>query len=124
MSGPAARRRTRVSDRTTPQPVCAGIGSIGAVCPSQTVLETRHKQTCDLHMLKAGRSKFPASLESIATPETRGLGEQCWIVLIDLTAQQQMEEDLHRLTAELANKVQTLEATMGELTAMKDDLAE
>ncbi len=90
----------------------------------EQVLARRHKQTCDLHMLKVGRSKFPASLESIPTPETRGLGVQCWMVLIDLTAQRQMEEDLHQLNAELTKKVQAYEVIMGELKAAKDDLAE
>ena len=60
----------------------------------QRVFATNTRQVCEISLLKADGVPFPAQLESIAVQGVEGSFNQCRIVLSDITARKQAEEEM------------------------------
>ena len=80
----------------------------------QRVFASKTRQVCEISLVKADGTPFPAQLESITVQDDEGNFNRCRIVLSDITARKQAEEQIHyranydQLTG-LANRVLFIE---------------
>jgi PAS domain S-box-containing protein len=79
------------------------------------VLKTDTKSSCELKMLKADGTLFPAQLISMAMPEKDGNINQCRTAVIDITERRKAEEEMKQLEqkAQLVSRL----ASVGELAS-------
>jgi diguanylate cyclase (GGDEF)-like protein/PAS domain S-box-containing protein len=76
----------------------------------QRVFATKTRQLCELSLVKADGTSFPVQLESITVQDDEGNFNRCRVVVSDITARKQAEEQIHyranydQLTG-LANRV-------------------
>lgn len=88
----------------------------------ERVLATGHKETCDVGMLQSGGVRWQARLESIRAQETAEPTPRCWVVLIDITALHQAQDQIAHLNADLTKQVKAYETLVQKLERSQSDL--
>lgn len=72
-----------------------------------------NKEVCEAELVKDGKSSFFVQVEAVADAS----GDECRVVLIDISERRQAEEEIKKLNADLSARTAELENTNQELAA-------